>query len=88
MVLGHEINEYDVQYSNSNDITLQLYSELERSDDEGPIFSLDSELGLEMSYTEEEIAYHLGMCECMCVYTVHTHTYIYTYMYVYTCIYK
>ena len=54
VVLRHEINEYGVQYSDSNDITLQLYTELERSDDEGLIFSLDSELGMAMSYTEEE----------------------------------
>ena len=54
VVLRHEINEYGVQYSDGNDITLQLYTELERSDDEGLIFSLDSELGMAMSYTEEE----------------------------------
>ena len=54
VVLGHGINEYGVQYSDGNDITLQLYTELERSDDEGLIFSLDSELGMAMSYTEEE----------------------------------
>ena len=54
MELRHEINEYGVKYSDGNDITLQLYTELERSDDEGLIFSLDSELGMAMSYTEEE----------------------------------